>query len=397
MRQGHVFRRCGRCGAKVEDRRCPHCASESFSWAFRIDLAAAGAQRQQRRGSGYKTKAAALAAIAELQVARAAGTHVEPSKMTVAGFLEQWVAGVKVRASTRTSYEAAVRVHSAPRIGKIPLQQLTRNHVKALYAELAESGRARGRSGGGLSEKTVHNVHLALRKAFADAVDDGPLRANPADRAHKLPTDRPEMQVWSAEELRTFLDRVEDDDNRALWRLAASTGMRRGEVLGLRWQDVDLTAARLSVRQQLLRTASGLGFGPPKPKAGRRSIALDQLTVGSLRAQRQRWIDNKMRWGEAFEDLDLVFCRANGSALDPDVVTGQFERATKRAGVKTIRLHDLRHTQATLLLQANVHPKVVQERLGHSSVMVTLDRYSHVSPNMQDEAAAKMGAILGQL
>ncbi len=173
--------------------------------------------------------------------------------------------------------------------------------------------------------------------------------------------------------------------------------MRRRELLGLRWKDVDLDGARLSVRQQLVRAAEQVTFGPPKTKAGRRSISLDPGTVAVLRAhqkaqQRERW-----NFGEAYEDHDLVFCRPDGHSHDPDVITHQFERAVYAAGVKRIRFHDLRHTHASLLLQANVHPKVVQVRLGHSSIMVTLDRYSHVIPNMQDEAAAKFGAVVDGL
>lgn len=386
MRRGQVFRRC-RCGARVPERRCPKCGSESFSWTFVVDVAPEGGQRRQIKRGGFATKAEALEKMSELQKEKADGTFVEPSKLTLNAYLRSWLAGVKadVRGSTWVSYETAMRLHVGPRLGEVPLQQLTRNQVKGIYAELRESGR---------SPKTVHNTHLALRKALADAVDSGLLRANPAERAHKLPTDRPEMEAWSAEELRAFLARSDGDPNLSLWHLAAYSGMRRGELLGLRWQDVDLDAGQLSVRQQLVRQGEAITFGPPKTKAGRRSISLDGDTVATLRERRARWSADKLHFGEAFGNLDLVFCRPDGKPHDPDVITQQFESACRRAGVKRIRFHDLRHTHATLLLVANVNPKIVMQRLGHSSIVVTMDRYSHVLPGLDQDAAARMAALV---
>lgn len=388
MRQGRTFRRCTHCGGRIADRRCAKCGGDSFTWAYAVDTAPKGAPRMQKTKAGFATKAEAVEAIANLQTEKRDGTYVEPSKQTVAMYLEQWLAGAKgssIRTSTWKSYEIIVRVHVLPELGHVLLQQLTRDQVRAMYAKVASGeGRAKPRS-----QKTVHNIHLALRKAFADAVDGGLLRANPAERAHRLSTDRPEMKTWSAAEVRLFLERSADDDNRALWRLALQTGMRRGELLGLRWQkDVALDASRLSVQQQLVRADDQVVFGPPKTKAGRRSISLDAGTVAALRA-------HKLRQSPlSASKHDLVFARADGRPHDPDVITQQFESATRRAGVKRIRLHDCRHTHATLLLEAGVHPKVVAERLGHSSVMVTLDRYSHVVPNMQADAAARIGLVV---
>jgi integrase len=204
------------------------------------------------------------------------------------------------------------------------------------------------------------------------------------------------MLTWTGQELHTFLARSESDPNFPLWRLAAQTGMRRGELLGLRWSDVDLDAGRIAVRQQLLRGGERIAFGPPKTKAGRRSIKLDTVTVDVLRSHRAHQNEHgRLKLGQAYRsDLDLVFARLDGSAHDPDVVSQQFEAASKRAGVKRIRFHDIRHTHASLALQAGIHPKVVQERLGHSSIAVTLDRYSHVIPALQEDAAARIAAVV---
>jgi integrase len=376
VRQGRIFKRCGKCGLAVRGRSCERCGSEASSWCYVVDLAPPGAPRQQRLKGGFATKAQALAALNELQAAKAAGTYVEPTRQTIGAYLVDWLHALattgEVRRTTWKTYDVAVRVHIVPRLGGVPLQQLTRPQIKALYQKLIESGRADGATGG-LSPKSVHLVHLCLHRALQDAVEDGLVRSNPAHRAHKLPAEQPDIQAWSAAELRTFLASVEGDDNYALWRLAASTGMRRGELLGLRWSDVDLEQAHLSVRQQLVREANQVRFGPPKTRAGRRLISLDATTVLALRAQQRRQKRERLACGPGYANFDLVFCRADGTQHDPD---------------------DLRHTHATLALQAGIHPKVVQERLGHSSISVTLDLYSHVTPTLGQDAASRIAALV---
>jgi len=196
------------------------------------------------------------------------------------------------------------------------LQQLTKPKIRELYKAISEAGRmSMKRRSEGLSAKSVYNVHLALRKALADAVDAGLLKANPAERAHQMPTDYGrEMMTWTADELRTFLSRSESDPNFAFWRLAAQMGMRRGELLGLRWQDVDFDHARVSVRQQLVRAGAKLGFGKPKTNKGIRNISLDPLTVDTLRSHRAWQIAKcRMPIGQGYAArLDLVF--AGGDA-----------------------------------------------------------------------------------
>lgn len=415
MRQGTVFMRCG-CGGKVERKRCASCGGEGHSsWYYRVDVGARNGQRQRRTKGGFATKGEALAAMAKLQKDVADGTHVEGSRQTVAQYLDGWLAGVTVRGSTYNSYALAVR-RLLPHIGDCTLQALTRSDVKAAYKAIGDAGRSTkgNKKGGALADKTVHNTHLALVKALGAAVEDRKLTFNPAQAAHRLVKDRPEMKTWLAGELRAFLSQTEDLLSQAedplsvplpsypLWRLAAYTGMRRGEVLGLRWRDVDLDAAQLSVRQQVARIrrkgADGKvevlwGYGPPKTKAGRRSIALDKGTVDVLRDRRATWAAQKVRT-EVYKDEDLVFCKADGSRLDPDVVSGIFERLVRKSGLPKIRFHDLRHTHATLGLAAHIHPKVMSERLGHSSITITLDLYSHAIPALGAEAADTIAAVV---
>jgi integrase len=202
------------------------------------------------------------------------------------------------------------------------------------------------------------------------------------------------MRSWTADELRAFLAASAQHPLFPLYRLAASTGMRRGEILGLRWKDVDLERRRLTVRQQLSRQGEAVSFGQPKTKAGRRSIALDPATINVLRALREARKVIVGQFGAAYQPHDLVFARADGSPHDPDSVSHTFDRLVRAAGLPAIRLHDLRHTHATLALQAGVHPKVVQERLGHSSISVTLDLYSHAVPALEEDAAGRIAAMV---
>ena len=415
MRQGTTFMRCG-CGGKVERKHCARCGGETYSWYYRVDTGAANGQRQQRTKGGFETKSAALAAMAKLQKDFADGTHVEGSRQTVGQYLDGWLAGVEVRGSTYNSYRLSVD-RLRPHIGATALQALTRSDVKAAYKAIGDGGRSTkgNKKGGTLKSKTVHNTHLALVKALGAAVEDRKLTFNPAAAAHKLTQDRPEMKTWLASELRAFLGQTQDLLNQAedplsvplpsypLWRLAATTGMRRGEVLGIRWRDIDLDAARLSVRQQVARIrrkgADGKvevlwGYGPPKTKAGKRSIALDAVTVAALRARRGTWAAEKVKAGQVYNDEDLVFCRVDGSRLDPDAVSGIFERLVRQSGLPRIRFHDLRHTHATLGLAAGIHPKVMSERLGHSSITITLDLYSHAIPALGAEAAGRIAAVV---
>ncbi len=359
-----------------------------------VDIGPSGATRDQRSRGGFPTKAEAIAAMHGLQAAAASGSFVEPSRRTVAHYLAEWLQAVRpplVRGGTWRGYELNVRRHLVPRLGGVPLQQLTRATVKAAYQDLALHGSPTGRP---LNPKTVHNIHLTLRKALRDAVEDRLLSHNSADGAHRLHADRPEMRTWTAEQVSAFLTAVADRDDFALWRLAATTGMRRGELVGVRRTDIDLEAGTVQVQQQRVRGMSGYTYGPPKTARGRRSIPIDSGTIAALRAHLRAQGVIRPAFGLGYQDAGLVFARADGTPLDPDSVSGAFEQIVRRLGLPVIRLHDLRHTHATLALAAGVHPKVVQERLGHSSVTMTLDLYSHSVPGMQADAADRIAALI---
>jgi integrase len=201
------------------------------------------------------------------------------------------------------------------------------------------------------------------------------------------------MKTWNADELRTFLDHVHDDRLYAAWRLLAQTGMRRGELLGLRWRDLDLEASRCAIVRTLIDGPRKPRFS--EPKGGQpRNVALDPNTVAALRAHRKRQAAEQLALAPAYTDHGLVVCREDGAPLRPRSFSRVFERQARAAGLPRIRLHDLRPTHATLALAANVHPKVVSERLGHAKVSITLDTYSHAIPALQEEAAATVAALI---
>jgi integrase len=264
-----------------------------------------------------------------------------------------------------------------------------------LYAELLESGRRNG-DGGGLSPKTVRLIHTIVHKALADAVDAGVLPMNVAERA-KPPRPRvaapAEIMFWEPAQLRSFLAIVAGHRLEAAWHLSAMTGMRRGEVLGLRWRDVDLEAMCVHVRQALVSVSYEVIVSSPKNHQAR-VIDIDLATVEQLDAHRQRQQRERDEWGTDYEDNDLVFCKGNGTPLHPQTFTQMFERLVDRSDVPRIRLHDLRHTHVTIALRAGVPVKVTSERLGHESPAFTLKQYAHVIPGMQAEAAARIAALV---
>jgi integrase len=345
-------------------------------------------RRIRKWHSGYRTRKDAERGRVELLATLDQGAYVEPSKRTMGPFLrEDWLPGLRsqVRPSTWAEHRSKVEVHLVPAIGQVPLQRLAPGHLNTLYADLLERG---------LSARTVLHVHATIRRALADATRWGLVPRNVALLASPPRPSRTELHVWTAADLRAFLAFVEDDRLYALWLLAASTGMRRGEVLGLQWPDVDLGRARVGVRRSLVTVGHQVVVSEPKTAKGRRSVALDPATVAGLKAWRKHQTAERLAWGPAWTDSGLVFTREDGRPLHPREVTRAFSRHVLAAGVPIIRLHDLRHTHATLALAAGVHPKVVQERLGHANIAITLDTYSHAVPALEEAAARTVAALV---
>jgi integrase len=243
----------------------------------------------------------------------------------------------------------------------------------------------------------VHHVHVCLHRAFRDAVRWGRLFRKPVDAADPPRVAGPgsrEMKTWSAAQVRAFLEATKDDRLYPLWRLLALTGMRRGEVLGAKWEDIDFPARTLSVRRSLIPLGGEVIVSEPKTAKGRRSIALDAETVEVLKAQAAHQLEEQQAFGAGWTDSGYICTREDGTPYPPEVVSRYFRQAVKAAMLPAISPQVLRHTHATLALRAGIHPKVVSERLGHANISITLDTYSHAIPALQEEAAARIAELV---
>ena len=370
MARGSVFRRSG-------------------GWGYRVD---AGFQpdtgkRRQMLKQGFATKKEAEVALAEAVRDASRGSVVSKTSVRVDEFLHDWLANERsrLRLTTLHSYDMIVaRINR--QLGRHALQSLTPMQIEKFYSSLLATGSNDGKP---LAPKTVRNTHVVLRKALSDAERLGLVVRNAAASARPPATTRSDHTTWSSDDLREFFNSVADDRMYAAYALLATTGMRRGEVLGLRWSDVDFDGVQLAI-SQTLSTAGwhALVIGPPKTPRSRRHVFLDVQTVEVLREHRKRQREERLAAGPAWEaSSDLVFRDELGGMVHPDRFSRVFDQTVRSLEVPRIRLHDLRHTYATLALKAGVHPKVVSERLGHATVGVTFDLYSHVVPSIARDAA----------
>jgi integrase len=376
-----------------------HTRRRGKGWAYVVDLGpdpATGKRRQEWKG-GFASEKAADQALRERlgQVDR--GEGVNRTTQTLAQYLlDEWLPSSrsKVRPSTWASYEDALKGRVIPRIGAVKLTALTPRHVSELYDALLVNGGRDPRRSPGLSARTVRYTGRVLSRTLDDAVKLGLLARNPASAVSKPRPRDVEMTAWTAAEARHFLAHVDSDRLRALWVLYLTGGLRRGEALGLRWADIDLDAGKLAVRRTLVAVGYSVQWSEPKTERSRRVVALDPGTVAELRAHRIAQLEERLKIGPEYRDDDLVFASIDGSPTHPQHVSTMFERHQRDAGLRRIRLHDLRHTAATLLLTEGVPLKIVSERLGHSSVAITADLYQHVTEHMQADAAQRLGAAL---
>ena len=414
-------------------------------------------KRRQRSRSGFRTKAAAQDALNESLSALNSGSYVTPHRQTVAAFLDEWLETRRsqLRPSTWATYRRYCDTHIVPRIGSVRLADLDAGHLTAMYADMLATGRRPVRHGRpaevaetavslkadgltwaqvsdrlksrfpdegpftrhsvaalarryqratepveqstGVSPRTVTQAATILKRALKDAVRWGRLVRNPADAVDSPRRQlRPELQVWDAETLSKFLGHAHADGDRLtpLWEFMASTGVRRGEALGLRWSDIDLDAGVAAIVRTLVTVGHTPTVSEPKTAAGRRPVRLDAHTVTVLRTHRRRQLEQRALLGLGQAPVDsLVFCDHAGEALHPDRVSREFQRRCARWGLPRIPLHGLRHTWATLAMRSGVHPRVVQERLGHSNIAITLGTYSHVAPVMHEDAAELVAGL----
>lgn len=324
------------------------------------------------------------------------GSFMKPGKTTVAEFLQRWLEDyVKPNLAPRTveGYEHIIRRHLVPGLGSVILTQLKPEHLQRYYAEKLSGGRLNG--AGGLSPKTVRHHHVTLHDALQSAVKWGILARNPADAVDAPHFQPHEMRTLNEADVHRFLEAARATPHYALFYLALYTGMRRSELLALRWSDVDLVLGQVSVTRSLHHLRDGeTVFRAPKTAKGKRLIALPPSASAVLRSHLEQQKTVRALLGRTLEDGDLVFSRPDGQPLLPDTVTRIWIKLARRNGLAGVRLHDARHTHASLMLKQGVHPKIVQERLGHASIGITLDTYSHVAPGLQEAAAASFDDLV---
>ena len=325
-------------------------------------------------------------------------------RMTVGRYLPEWLAahGMEIRPGTYIYYGKLIRLHLLPRLGGVRLVQLAPTTLQRLYADLVAE---KATGGAGLSPSSVAVIHQILHAALRRAAEHGLVARNVADLVRPPRRVPPDIRPLSATQARALLEVARGERLEAVFVLALASGLRIGELLALRWSDVDLERRQLSVRRTLswlpahLRGVSTPSFGEPKTSRSRRRILLADPAIAALRTHRARQAEERLRagtaWAAEWHESDLVFCSEAGEPLRGEHVRRIHRRLLRAAALPRIRFHDLRHTCATLLLLANINPKVVSELLGHSSVAMTLDVYSHVLPDMQEDAAEVLAAALG--
>ncbi len=352
-------------------------------------------QAGTRRGDAEKL-------LAELVKRSHGGETVVSERITLGDYLTgRWlpVQEARLRKSTHDAYRRNIELHVIPALGKRQLDQLTPEDIDLFYAALLKSGRKKrpGEKGPtkGLAPKTVHNIHVMLNKALGDAARKGTVVRNVvalADAPSLQARKRPEIKAWEIDQLVRFLDAIAPHRMAPAFYFSAYTGMRRGEVLGVRWRDLDLDAGRVSVRQALVSVAYEVSISDVKTTTSRRTIDIDDNVAQVLKD----WHKNRTEERDGVQPTadDLVFVKADGTSMHPDIFSQLFDRTVAKIEIPDISLHDLRHTHATLLLKAGVNVKVVSERLGHANVAFTMNVYQHVLPGMQAAAADTFSLLL---
>jgi integrase len=328
--------------------------------------------------------------LAEARGDAARGLVFDADNVKLGEYLDRWLpdsVADTVRPTTFERYEQIVRVHIRPALGNLKLKNVTPAHVRGLYREKLEAG---------LSARSVQYIHMTLHKALKQAVADGLIPRNATEAVRPPQVRREEIHPLTPEQVKTLFAAAKGDRLEALYTLAVTTGLRQGELLGLKWDDVDMESSTLQVRRTLTAAKGGPVLSAPKTKGSRRTVRLPQRAVEALRSHLERQLGEIDRAGDLWQENGLIFASEVGEPLDRRyLTTHRFKPLLKRAGLpEKTRFHDLRHTCATLLLTKNVNPKVVSEMLGHASIAITLDTYSHVLPTMQESAAAAMEEAL---
>jgi integrase len=354
------------------------------TYFFKINYKDADGRYKQVMRRGFKTQAEVKRAMAAMEAEINAGTYIQPKKITLAEYLGEWLDGKKISVKRRTyeNYVRLIRLHVLPALGKMELQKVEPRHIQKLYNDISESG--------ALSDENIQKIHTLLKDAFKQAKAWKMIADNPAEYVKRPAARKKEMQVWTLEEAQRFLEVAKDDPLHIVFLLALTTGMRQGEILGLRWKDIDRERGIISVSQILNHDGKEFEAGA-KSLSGVRPIRVDRNTLDYIEAHRKKQLERRMKYADMFEDRDLVVCTRFGGPLSPRNVNRTFKRLIEKADVPDIRFHDLRHTHVTFLIKNRETPQAIAERLGWSDTRM-IDKYAHIRPDIQADVAEAFGA-----
>jgi integrase len=363
-------------------------------WAIILDTRDPETGRRKRKWHSFRgNKREAQIECSKLIAAISGGTYIDPSRQTVAQFLDKWLAYMASQLSRRSHerYTEIVKKNFVPALGAVRLTSLRSAQIAKVYTNALANGRRDGK--GGLSASTVVYMHRVLKQALKQAVAWRELTRNEAADVKPPKVERKRMEVLDTEGIAALIQTARNTTMFILILLGVTTGMRRGEVAALRWRHIDLDRAQMSVEESAEQTKTGVRYKPPKSGKGR-TVALPATVVEELRSHRVKQAQALLKIGVRLSDDTFVVAKADGSPFQPRSLTHAFKIFLAKHKLPRVRLHDLRHTHATAMLKGKVHPKVVQERLGHSTIAITLDIYSHVIEGMQEDAAEIVDAAL---
>lgn len=377
------------------------------SWTIVIDL---GRSSSGKRNRIYRTfrgnKREAEKELARLITEFDKGIYIEPSKLSFGQYLEEWLENygrIRLAATTYRRYEQIIKLRVIPKIGIIPLQKLRPAHIQKFLREIVEEGRL-DKPGESLSHDSIIYHYRVIHKALESALKQQLIQINPA-KAVELPKSleiednedtKENIQILDKEQIEIMLEAAKKTSYFALLYVGIRTGLRRGELLGLKWSDFNLDG-KLFVRRSLAYTPEkGKFFKLPKTKKSRRTIDISMEVVDVLKQVQQKQSEAKEFYGTEYKNEDLIFCQSNGNKMHPDTPSSWFPVFLERIGLPRLNFHCLRHTHASLLLQAGVDIKVISERLGHSSIRITYDLYAHLLPGMQEDAVNKLENLLNR-
>lgn len=361
------------------------------AWTIEVPLGfdATTGKRKRSYHTVRGTKRQAETELARLVHEAETGTDLDPKRLLLSAYLDRWLDHMKtrVRPMTWNGYEGLIRRNVKPLIGSVPLGKVRPAHVQAVIDAMIKKG---------LAARTTVQCYRALHQAFKQARRWQLVPTNPAEAVSPPRASRPTIQIPGSQDLRSLISAAKGTREETAIILLVATGLRRGELLGLRWPDINLPQARININHALQRSQRGreLILVEPKTDRARRTVGLPTFAVEALRRHRKEQGERRLLVGEAWHDHGFVIERGDGTPIDPDTFSHTFRRIAKMAGLEGVRLHDVRHGYATALLAAGVHPKIASEALGHSSVAFTLDTYSHVVPSMQQAAADAIGQAI---